>query len=148
MRRDAGAEAAEEGDETEEEDKTKKKKRRASKKKSDKEAEGAETPKPKRARKGKKTVTVPKAGEAILKSIDKGDKEQKKDEAQEVRSHIQKDLMWPSSLHIHLDRLYTPHWMWRDRDLFPRHVEMIKQSIIESPLKIVKPPIVQPVRLA
>ena len=138
--------------EAEAEEQQKKKKRKQPKKKAvaaEKETEEeAEKPKKKRTRKVKEVLVVPKADASILSSIDKGEKEKKKDDAQEVRAHIQKDLMWPTSLYIPLDRLYTPHWMWRDRDLTQRHVEMIKNEILKQPLKFFKPPMVQPVRLA
>ena len=127
----------------------KKKKQKKPKKKVDTaEKDEEEKPKKKKARKTTSVATVPKANAAILSAIEKGDKEKEKNEGQEVRAHIQNDLMWPTSMKIHLERLYTPHWMWRDRDLTHRHVERIKKEILKTPGKFFKVPIVQPVRLA
>ena len=142
-------EEAEAEKEAEKEERKKKKKPKQPKKKVvEQEEEEEEKPKRKRKSKSTKTMEVPKADAAIISAIDKGEKEKQKNEGQVVRTHIKKDLMWPTSLEIHLDRLFTPHWMWRDRDLTHRHVERIKNEILKTPGKFFKTPIVQPVRLA
>ena len=143
----AMAQTAEESEETEEEEEQKKKKKLKAKRKAAEKEKEEETPK--KGRGGRKSApAVPKADAALMEAIEKGDKDKQKTEGQVIRAHIRDDLMWPTSMKIKLGRLFTPHWMWRDRDLTDRHVERIKHEILKTPGKFFKVPIVQPVRLA
>ena len=134
------SEVGEESGETEDEDEKKKAKRAKKAKIAKKKAEAAEeeeAPKTSKRKPRRGTAAaVPKADSVLMEAIKKGDKDKEKNEGQEIRVHIQNNLMWPTSIKVPLDRLYTPHYMWRDRDITQRHVDRIKREIAKTPREV------------
>ena len=140
------AEQSAEAEKTEGAPKKKKKSKGGKRKKKAGSEEDVEESQAKKA----KTISEPAAqvelvDAGLLSAIAPETQEQEEDETNKMRRRIYQELMHKGAFAIAIEKLMTPHWAWRERDLNWRHVDELTKGIVAEPFKTTKPPIVQPI---